>query len=76
MILTAITNYYRVHQLSLIERVVMCLGGLRGAVAFSLVLLVKNDIVSSKKFMITSALVIVYFTVFLQGNLTDLLHNY
>ena len=76
MVLTAITNYYRVHQLSLVERVVMCLGGLRGAVAFSLVLLVKNDVVSSKKLMITSALVIVYFTVFLQGNFIHLLCNY
>lgn len=42
-------------------------GGLRGAVAFALVLVVNEHIIPTKKMMVTTIIAIVYFTVFLQG---------
>ena len=45
----------------------MSYGGLRGAVAFALVLVVNENIIPTKKMMVTTIIAIVYFTVFLQG---------
>lgn len=45
----------------------MSYGGLRGAVAFALVLVVNEQIIPTKKMMVTTIIAIVYFTVFLQG---------
>lgn len=47
----------------------MAYGGLRGAVAFALVLVVNEQIIPTKKMMVTTIIAIVYFTVFLQGKL-------
>ena len=51
-----------------IEQFIMSYGGLRGAVAFALVLVVNEHIIPTKKMMVTTIIAIVYFTVFLQGN--------
>lgn len=45
----------------------MAYGGLRGAVAFALVLVVKEEVIPTKKMMVTTIIAMVYFTVFLQG---------
>lgn len=45
----------------------MSYGGLRGAVAFALVLVVNEQVIPTKKMMVTTIIAIVYFTVFLQG---------
>lgn len=45
----------------------MAYGGLRGAVAFALVLVVDERIVHAKRMMVTTVIALVYFTVFLQG---------
>jgi len=50
-----------------IEQFIMAYGGLRGAVAFALVLVVNEKIVPSKRMMVTTVIALVYFTVFLQG---------
>lgn len=41
-------------------------GGLRGAVCFSLVALLKKDDFPTKDLFITTALVVIFFTVFVQ----------
>ncbi|RWS24783.1 sodium/hydrogen exchanger-like protein [Leptotrombidium deliense] len=67
VVLTAIANRFRLHKLSAIEQFIMSYGGLRGAVAFALVLVVSEKIVPTKKMMVTTVIALVYFTVFLQG---------
>lgn len=45
----------------------MSYGGLRGAVAFALVLLINEDLVPQKNMFVTTTIAVIYFTVFLQG---------
>ncbi|XP_048410286.1 sodium/hydrogen exchanger 3 isoform X2 [Stegostoma tigrinum] len=63
---TWILNHYRVVQLEIIDQVVMSYGGLRGAVAFALVVLL-NDNISEKKLFVSTTIIVVYFTVIFQG---------
>ena len=44
LILSALANNYRLHKLKVVDQFVMMYGGLRGAVAFALVLLIKPDV--------------------------------
>lgn len=67
IVLTAIANKFRLHQLSKVEKFVMSYGGLRGAVAFALVLLIDEDIVPLQPMFMTTTIAVVYFTVFFQG---------
>lgn len=45
----------------------MAYGGLRGAVAFSLVTMLDEDVVVSQPIFLTTTLVVILFTVFIQG---------
>ncbi|GIY16996.1 hypothetical protein CEXT_301381 [Caerostris extrusa] len=45
----------------------MSYGGLRGAVAFALVLIIDKNMIPSKDMMVTTTIAVVYFTVFVQG---------
>lgn len=65
--LTAIANRFRLHQLSKVEKFVMSYGGLRGAVAFALVLLIDPAVVKYQSMFMTTTIAVVYFTVFFQG---------
>ncbi|CAH0546996.1 unnamed protein product [Brassicogethes aeneus] len=67
IIFTAIANRFRLHQLSTVEKFVMSYGGLRGAVAFALVLLIDPKIVKLQPMFMTTTIAVVYFTVFFQG---------
>lgn len=67
IIFTAIANRFRLHQLSQVEKFVMSYGGLRGAVAFALVLLIDPKIVPLQPMFMTTTIAVVYFTVFFQG---------
>ncbi|KAF5273248.1 hypothetical protein FQA39_LY07579 [Lamprigera yunnana] len=67
ILLTALANRFRLHQLSKVEKFVMSYGGLRGAVAFALVLLIDKDIVPLQPMFMTTTIAVVYFTVFFQG---------
>lgn len=67
VIFTTIANRFRLHKLTGIEQFIMSYGGLRGAVAFALILVVNEHIIPTKKMMVTTIIAIVYFTVFLQG---------
>lgn len=66
-VFTAMANKFRLHQLSKVEKFVMSYGGLRGAVAFALVLLIDPKIVPLQPMFMTTTITVVYFTVFIQG---------
>ncbi|XP_016970776.1 sodium/hydrogen exchanger 3 isoform X15 [Drosophila rhopaloa] len=65
--LSALANRFRLHKLSRVDQFVMSYGGLRGAVAFALVLLVDENVVKQKNMFVTTTIAVIYFTVFLQG---------
>ncbi|KAL5279243.1 SLC9A1 family protein [Megaselia abdita] len=67
IILSAIANKFRLHKLSKVDQFVMSYGGLRGAVAFALVLLIDEHHVKQKPMFVTTTIAVIYFTVFLQG---------
>ncbi|XP_017766179.1 PREDICTED: sodium/hydrogen exchanger 3 isoform X1 [Eufriesea mexicana] len=65
--LTAVANQFRLHKLNKVEKFVMSYGGLRGAVAFALVLLIDPKHVSLQPMFVTTTIAVIYFTVFIQG---------
>ncbi|KAK9753380.1 Sodium/hydrogen exchanger family [Popillia japonica] len=67
ILLTAIANHFRIHQLEKVEKFVMSYGGLRGAVAFALVLLIDPKVVELQPMFMTTTIAVIYFTVFFQG---------
>lgn len=67
LILSAMANRFRIHKLSKVDQFVMSYGGLRGAVAFALVLLVSPDHIPLQPMFVTTTIAVIYFTVFLQG---------
>ncbi|CAB3367088.1 Hypothetical predicted protein [Cloeon dipterum] len=67
MILASLANKFRLHQLNGVEKFVMSYGGLRGAVAFALVLLIDKNIVNLQPHFVTTTIAVIYFTVFFQG---------
>ncbi|KAM8716660.1 hypothetical protein ACLKA7_003525 [Drosophila subpalustris] len=67
ILLSALANRFRLHKLSRVDQFVMSYGGLRGAVAFALVLLVDEKVVKHKNMFVTTTIAVIYFTVFVQG---------
>jgi len=61
-----IVNLWRKDQIDLKSQFIMAYGGLRGAVGFSLVVVLKTDLWYRELF-VTACLAMVFFTVFLQG---------
>uniref|UniRef100_A0A8C7LW66 Sodium/hydrogen exchanger n=1 Tax=Oncorhynchus mykiss TaxID=8022 RepID=A0A8C7LW66_ONCMY len=66
-LLTWILNKYRLVPLEFIDQVVMSYGGLRGAVAYGLVAMLDENKFKEKNLMVSTTLIVVYFTVMLQG---------
>ncbi|XP_026316677.1 sodium/hydrogen exchanger 3 isoform X2 [Hyposmocoma kahamanoa] len=66
-IFSAVANKFRLHKLDRVEKFVMSYGGLRGAVAFALVLLIDPGIVKLQPMFVTTTIAVIYFTVFIQG---------
>lgn len=64
--LTWILNQNRLVPLEFIDQVVMGYGGLRGAVAYGLVVSLDEKKYKEKNLMISTTLLVVYFTVILQ----------
>lgn len=60
-------NRFRIHKLSNVDQFVMSYGGLRGAVAFALVLLIDKTHIPLAPLFVTTTICVIYFTVFLQG---------
>lgn len=67
ILLSALANKFRLHKLSRVDQFVMSYGGLRGAVAFALVLLIDPHHVKLQPMFMTTTIAVIYFTVFLQG---------
>jgi len=67
IVLTQLANQFRLHKLNHVEKFVMSYGGLRGAVAFALVLLIDKNKVPHQPLFVTATISVVYFTVFFQG---------
>ncbi|XP_054847693.1 sodium/hydrogen exchanger 3 [Eublepharis macularius] len=64
---TWVLNYYRMVPLGIIDQVVMSYGGLRGAVAFALVVLLDEKRVKEKNLFVSTTIIVVFFTVIFQG---------
>ncbi|KAK1802503.1 hypothetical protein P4O66_021787 [Electrophorus voltai] len=64
---TWILNKFRLVPLDKIDQVVMSYGGLRGAVAFALVVLLDGGQVKAKDYFVAATIVVVFFTVMFQG---------
>jgi len=64
LILSYLANRFRIKKLDWLEQTIMMYGGLRGGVAFALVLLVETE---HREMFVTATLAMVYFTVFFQG---------
>uniref|UniRef100_A0A8C9DGC4 Sodium/hydrogen exchanger n=1 Tax=Prolemur simus TaxID=1328070 RepID=A0A8C9DGC4_PROSS len=64
---TWVLNRYRMVQLELIDQVVLSYGGLRGAVAYALVVLLDKNQVKEKNLFVSTTIIVVFFTVILQG---------
>uniref|UniRef100_A0A3Q0SQE4 Sodium/hydrogen exchanger n=1 Tax=Amphilophus citrinellus TaxID=61819 RepID=A0A3Q0SQE4_AMPCI len=60
-------NRYRLIPLEFVEQVIMSYGGLRGAVAYGLAVMLDENRIKEKNLMIGTTLIVVYFTVILQG---------
>lgn len=64
---TWVLNRFRLAPLDKIDQVVMSYGGLRGAVAFALVVLLDGEKVKAKDYFVATTIVVVFFTVMFQG---------
>lgn len=62
-----LANRYRLIKINSKEKFIMGYGGIRGAIAFSLAAVLCVDIVPSKKIFFTTTIVVVMFTIFVQG---------
>ncbi|KAL9989088.1 hypothetical protein ACROYT_G003597 [Oculina patagonica] len=68
VILTFFANRFgRLNKLSAVDQFIMSYGGIRGAVSFSLAILLVEDHFPMKNMFVTTTIVIVLFTVFFQG---------
>ncbi|XP_055076758.1 sodium/hydrogen exchanger 1b isoform X2 [Misgurnus anguillicaudatus] len=65
--LTYIINKYRMVKLSGKDQFIVAYGGLRGAIAFSLVFLLSSDDFAMKNMFLTAIITVIFFTVFVQG---------
>ena len=63
-----ISNRWRLMKLSKYDMLVMSYSGIRGAVAFALALVLDETRVPRKKEFVTATIVIVFWTVFVQGS--------
>ena len=61
-----LANLRRLLELTRIDMLIMSYGGLRGALAFALALVLNQGITPRKKEFVTAAIVVVLFTVFIQ----------
>ncbi|XP_069112567.1 probable Na(+)/H(+) antiporter nhx-9 [Argopecten irradians] len=67
IVLAFILNRRRLVKLTGIDQFIMAYGGLRGGIAFCLALSLKEELVPEKNLFITATIIIVFFTVFIQG---------
>lgn len=66
VVLTKFLNYFRLDKINGVDQFVMAYGGLRGAIAFSLVSLTSADTVPAIKTMVCACIMCILFTSFVQ----------
>ena len=66
IIFANIANRWRLLELQMTDMLIMSYGGIRGAVAFALALILDETKVPRKKEFVTATIAVVFFTVFLQ----------
>uniref|UniRef100_A0A3Q2CU22 Sodium/hydrogen exchanger n=1 Tax=Cyprinodon variegatus TaxID=28743 RepID=A0A3Q2CU22_CYPVA len=66
-LLTWILNKFRLVPIDFVDQVIMGYGGLRGAVAYGLAVLLDETKIKEKNLMVCTTLIVVYFTVIFQG---------
>ena len=66
-ILTYFTNQFRMKNINLQEQFIMAYGGLRGGVGFSLVKMIKKEVIPVADMFVTTVLMVVMSTVWIQG---------
>ncbi|CAF4667134.1 unnamed protein product, partial [Rotaria sp. Silwood1] len=62
-----LANCWRLLELTRIDMLIMSYGGLRGAIAFALALILDEAKIPRKKEFVTATIAVVFFTVFVQG---------
>ncbi len=67
-----IANCWRLLELTRIDMLIMSYGGLRGAIAFALALILDETKIERKKEFVTATIAVVFFTVFIQVKLNNL----
>ncbi|RNA14047.1 putative Na(+) H(+) antiporter nhx-9 isoform X1, partial [Brachionus plicatilis] len=67
LIFANIANRWRLLELKLTDMLIMSYGGIRGAVAFALALILDESKIPRKKEFVTATIAVVFFTVFVQG---------
>ncbi|XP_059364540.1 sodium/hydrogen exchanger 1-like [Carassius carassius] len=65
--LTFVINKFRIVKLTSKDQFIIAYGGLRGAIAFSLVYLLKCEHFPRKNMFLTAIITVIFFTVFVQG---------
>ena len=66
VIFAYIANTRRLLKLELTDMLIMSYGGLRGAMAFALALILDENKIPRKKEFVTATIVVIFFTVFIQ----------
>ncbi|KAF6719928.1 Sodium/hydrogen exchanger 3 [Oryzias melastigma] len=64
---TWILNRFRLVPLEFIDQLIMGFGGLRGAVAYGLAVMMDENKIKEKNLMVSTTLIVVFFTVIVQG---------
>ncbi|GAA6085403.1 sodium/hydrogen exchanger 1 [Tachysurus ichikawai] len=64
--LTFVINKFRIVKLTTKDQFIIAYGGLRGAIAFSLVYLLKEEHFPMKNMFLTAVITVIFFTVFVQ----------
>jgi sodium/hydrogen exchanger-like protein 3 len=67
LIFANLANRWRLLELTLTDMLIMSYGGIRGAVAFALALILDESKIPRKKEFVTATIAVVFFTVFVQG---------
>ncbi|KAK0403533.1 hypothetical protein QR680_016978 [Steinernema hermaphroditum] len=65
--LTYLCNNRRVEKIGLVDQFIMAYGGLRGAICYGLVMTLDSSAVPAKDMFVSTTIVVILFTVFVQG---------